>query len=96
MTEQEIEFKESISQETPKLILAKSPNKCNWLVMSAETLSEDLIDVIERKIIGPNTKGKELKAILKDLGWSENDYNNILGFGPGDDGPSERTLSTRF
>ena len=82
MSDQNIYFRESVSTKSVKPVLAKSPNKLNRLVFTAEPLKGEVIEAIERKEISPFINKEYLVKLLVNLGWDTNDAENVWGFGP--------------
>jgi elongation factor 2 len=83
-----VTFRESIEGVTPTPVLAKSPNKHNRLFVTAEPLSQGVIDAIETGEIGPYVDEKEIAAILRNKGWDKDESRKVWGLAPNDDGPN--------
>ncbi|MFW9928416.1 MAG: GTP-binding protein, partial [Candidatus Thorarchaeota archaeon] len=83
-----ITFRESLEGISPEPALAKSPNKHNRLFVTAQPLSQGVIDAIENKMITPYSDPKKVAAILRDLGWEKDEAKKVWGMGPGEDGPN--------
>jgi len=62
-----VTYKETVTQESEKMQLSKSPNKHNRLFMKAQNLMEELSIEIEAERIGPKQDIKERKKSLVDL-----------------------------
>lgn len=78
-----VSYKETITDESSILCLAKSPNKHNRLFMKAEPLDEELCRAIEAKKIWQTQDIKlRSKLLTGEFSWEKNDTMKIWGFGP--------------
>merc|ERR1711887_102756 len=84
-----VSFRETVTEESDRMCLSKSPNKHNRLYMKAEPLSEDLSLKIDEGVIGatqdPKIRGRML---ADDFGWDINQARKIWCFGPDTTGPN--------
>jgi elongation factor 2 len=94
-----VTFRESVSAASPEPALAKSPNKHNRLFVTAEPLSQGVIDAIESGEIGPYVDEKEVAAILRNNGWDKDESRKVWGLAPGEDGANifvDRTKGVQY
>merc|ERR1712054_431478 len=84
-----VSFRETVTAESDRTCLSKSPNKHNRLYMKAEPLTEDLSLKIDAGEIGstqdPKIRGRML---ADDFGWDINQARKIWCFGPDTTGPN--------
>merc|ERR1712054_259268 len=84
-----VSFRETVTEESDRTCLSKSPNKHNRLYMKAEPLTEDLSLKIDAGEIGstqdPKIRGRML---ADDFGWDINQARKIWCFGPDTTGPN--------
>jgi len=84
-----VSFRETVTEESDRMCLSKSPNKHNRLFMRAQPLSEELSLAIDK---GQITATQELKArarvLADDYGWDVNFARKIWCFGPDTTGPN--------
>merc|ERR1719482_2124135 len=84
-----VSFRETVTEESDRMCLSKSPNKHNRLFMRAQPLSEELSLAIDK---GEITATQELKArartLADDYGWDVNFARKIWCFGPDTTGPN--------
>jgi elongation factor 2 len=88
MSEPRVSYRETVIDESPTPCLAKSANRHNRLFMTAEPLSEEVVDAIEKGDIVAGDDIKKLSKSLVDLGWNPNDSKKIFCFGPEQTGPN--------
>jgi elongation factor 2 len=78
-----ITYKETVTNESSMMCLAKSPNKHNRLFVKAEPLDEELNRAIETGYIGQNQDFKtRSKKLEKEFNWDKTDSLKIWSFGP--------------
>lgn len=78
-----VSYKETVTAESPKPALSKSPNKHNRLYIIAAPLEEDLVQAIETHKINPQQEMKKRARIMIDeYGWEKGECMKIWGFGP--------------
>ncbi|CAH6420908.1 Translation elongation factor EF-2 [uncultured virus] len=83
VSEPVVPFRESVSDISSILCLAKSPNKHNRLYLKAEPLHPELVNDIINRVITPNMDQTKLARHLIDkYGWDVNDAKKIWAFGP--------------
>jgi len=80
-----VPYKETITTESPKPALSKSPNKHNRLYMIATPMDEECVKAMEEGRIFPTQEAKKRARILIDeFEWDKTDTQKIWGFGPAD------------
>lgn len=78
-----VSYKETVTMESPKPALSKSPNKHNRLYIIAAPIEEDLVTAIETHKINPQQEMKKRARIMIDeYGWEKGECMKIWGFGP--------------
>lgn len=79
-----VSFRESVEGKTPEPCLGKSSNKHNRIYITAEKLSNELVDDIESGKFRPNNLPvKERNQILTSkYGWNNDDVKRLWVFGP--------------
>lgn len=87
-----VSYCETITVESDRVCLSKSPNRQNRLWCKAEPLDNQLgLDILDGKI-GPNAIGLEkkqqIRAFVTDYGFSKTDAGRIWDFGPLQCGPN--------
>jgi elongation factor 2 len=84
-----VSFRETVTEESDRMCLSKSPNKHNRLYMKADTIGEELSKAVDDNIISstqdPKTRGR---ALADDYGWDVNFARKIWCFGPDTSGPN--------
>jgi elongation factor 2 len=84
-----VTYKETITEESDRMCLSKSPNKHNRLFVKARPLGDDLSKDIEDEKIGPKTETKlRAKLLVDDHEWDKTDSQKIWCFGPDTNGPN--------
>ncbi|EFC49643.1 predicted protein, partial [Naegleria gruberi] len=83
---------ESITVESHRETLAKSPNKHNRFFMKAEPLQEELSNEIERGLVPENNRARYLSD---QFGWSLEDAGKIWTFGPDANSPNVLVNQTK-
>merc|ERR1712021_43021 len=82
-----VSFRESVTTESDRMCLSKSPNKHNRLYMKAKPLGEELsADIDDGKVSSkddPKIRGRYLSEKYE---WDINDARKIWAFGPDQDG----------
>merc|ERR1711998_163827 len=82
-------FRETVTEESDRMCLSKSPNKHNRLFMRAQPLSEELSQAIDEGKIKATQDAKERGRMLADdFGWDINFARKIWCFGPDTAGPN--------
>ena len=78
-----VSYKETLTEESSQICLAKSANKHNRIFMKSMPLSNDLSNEIEGETCGPKTETKERNRILVDkYEWDKTDASKIWCYGP--------------
>ena len=67
ISEPVVSFCETVTTESDKMCLAKSPNKHNRIFMKAEPLHDDLPDAIETKKFDIKEEAKKRGKVLADV-----------------------------
>eukprot|EP00828_Plagiopyla_frontata_P040441 TRINITY_DN548_c0_g1_i9.p1 TRINITY_DN548_c0_g1~~TRINITY_DN548_c0_g1_i9.p1 ORF type:complete len:838 (+),score=120.31 TRINITY_DN548_c0_g1_i9:135-2648(+) len=84
-----VTFKETVTEKSSQMCLAKSPNKHNRLYCTAEPLNDELADKIEKGDICPNDDPKERsRKLVQDYNWDKAETYKIWCFGPDTTGPN--------
>lgn len=84
-----VPFRETVTEESVRVVMAKSPNKHNRLYFKAVPMDEKLADAIEDGIITPRDDPKERqKRMVDDYGWDKEEAKKIWCFGPDTTGPN--------
>lgn len=84
-----VTYKETVTEESDRMCLSKSPNKHNRLFVKAEPLGDELSKLIEDEKIGPKQESKErAKMLSDDFEWDKTDASKIWCFGPDTNGPN--------
>ena len=78
-----VTYKESVSEKSSQVCLAKSTNKLNRIFCQAEPLDEELCNLIEKGEMGPQSDIKERTSrLMKEFFWDKEDAERIWTFGP--------------
>jgi elongation factor 2 len=91
VSEPVVSYRETVTEQSSKTCLSKSPNKHNRLFCNAEPLGEELTQEIdEGKVeVGPRYDMKLRARYLADNhGWDVTDGRKIWGYGPDGTGPN--------
>lgn len=84
-----VSFRETVTEESDRMCLSKSPNKHNRLYMKAEPMGEELCLAIDKGDITSTQEPKERGRKLADeFGWDVNFARKIWCFGPDTTGPN--------
>lgn len=84
-----VSFRETITAQTDRVCLSKSPNKHNRIFMIAMPLEDGLSEQIDLGKFGPRMDPKIQSRTLADTyGWDPNDGKKIWCFGPETTGPN--------
>merc|ERR1712072_178840 len=84
-----VAFRETVTEESDRMCLSKSPNKHNRLYMKAEPMGEELCLAIDKGEV-KSTDDMKLRArsLADDFGWDVNHARKIWCFGPDTSGPN--------
>jgi len=95
-----VSFRETVTEESDRMCLSKSPNKHNRLYMKAEPLGEEFCLAVDK---GEITSTQEPKArgrmLADDYGWDVNFARKIWCFGPDTTGPNvfvDNTVAVQY
>ena len=84
-----VTYKETVSAESTKTVLSKSPNKHNRIFLTAAPLGDDLSNDIDSEDLTYKEDQKSRNRKLVDKhGWDVNDAKKIWCFGPDTSGPN--------
>merc|ERR1712072_845743 len=86
-----VSYRETVTEESNRICLAKSPNKHNRIYLVARPMCEDLCKGIEDGKLGPKADPKERSKALRenpDFEMDENAARKIWAWGPETDGPN--------
>merc|ERR1711962_1990655 len=84
-----VSYRETVSEESDRTCLAKSPNKHNRLLMKCINFPEGLAEDIEKDEITPRTESKARGRFLADkYDFEVNEARKIWCFGPEGTGPN--------
>merc|ERR1711939_776678 len=84
-----VSFRETVTEESDRMCLSKSPNKHNRLYMRAEPMGEELSGAIDKGEISSTQDAKERgRKLADDYGWDINFARKIWCFGPDTSGPN--------
>ncbi|CEM25456.1 unnamed protein product [Vitrella brassicaformis CCMP3155] len=84
-----VSYRETVSQSSSQVCLAKSANKLNRLFCTAEPFPDGLADDIDKGIITARDDPKERARVLTEkYNWDKNDGLKIWCFGPETTGPN--------
>jgi elongation factor 2 len=88
-TDPVVSYRETVSAESDRTPLAKSPNKHNRIWCTAEPLEDGLAEAIDDGDIAPRDDPKKRARFLADnYGWDLVDGKKIWAFGPEATGPN--------
>merc|ERR1712054_18945 len=95
-----VSFRETVTAESDRMCLSKSPNKHNRLYMKAEPLGEEFCAAVDNGTVtstqDPKTRGRML---ADDFGWDVNFARKIWCFGPDTSGPNvfvDNTVAVQY
>lgn len=84
-----VSYRECCMALSVEQCLAKSPNKHNRLLMTAEPMSEELVKKIEKEDIFPSQDPKvRARILINDFQWEDDQARKIWSFGPNGVGPN--------
>jgi elongation factor 2 len=84
-----VSYRETVSAESDRTCLSKSPNKHNRLFLKCEPMDENLSKEIEDGTVNPRDDPKIRGRYIADkYGWNVNDARKIWCFGPETTGPN--------
>jgi len=84
-----VSYRETVSEESNQVCLAKSPNKHNRLYVTAEPLAEEVSCGIEAGEVGAKADPKErIRILAEKYDWDKNHATKLWCFGPDTDGPN--------
>lgn len=84
-----VSYRETVTDESNKMCLSKSPNKHNRLFMKARPMPDGMAADIEDDLINPKQEAKaRAKFMQEKYDWDPNDCRKIWCFGPEVKGPN--------
>jgi len=84
-----VSYRETVSEESSKVALSKSPNKHNRIYLKAAPLNEECTVGIEKGDIDVRADVKvRARKLADDYGWDVADARKIWCFGPDGQGPN--------
>ena len=84
-----VPYRETVTQTSSQVCMAKSPNKHNRLYVIAEPLAEELVNEIEAGSIKAGDDLKQTSRTLIDkYEWEQHDAKKLWVFGPDQAGPN--------
>ena len=84
-----VPYRETVTQTSSQICMAKSPNKHNRLYVIAEPLAEELVNEIEAGSIKAGDDLKQTSRTLIDkYEWEQHDAKKLWVFGPDQAGPN--------
>jgi len=84
-----VSYRETVSELSTQMCLAKSPNKHNRLFMKAEPLPDGLAEAIDKGEITPRQEAKERGRFLSEkYNFDATEARKIWSFGPEGTGPN--------
>ena len=92
-----VSYRETVTEESDRMCMSKSPNKHNRIYVKAEMMEEDLSKDIESGKTGPKQDPKErAKYLSEKYEWGK-DYctNKLWSFGPENKGPNRLVDATK-
>ena len=84
-----VPYKETVTNKSSQICMAKSPNKHNRLYVIAEPLNGDLVKEIEEGNIKPSDDNKlTARTLIDKYEWEQHDAKKVWVFGPDQMGPN--------
>ena len=84
-----VSYKETVTEESDKVCLSKSPNKHNRIFCKAAPIGDELSNAIEADTISSKQDPKiRYRMLADDYEWDPNDAKKIWCFGPETTGPN--------
>jgi elongation factor 2 len=84
-----VTFKETVSAASDKTCLSKSPNKHNRIYCTADPITDELSEAIDKEEITPKDDPKTMiQKLTTDHGWEKTEVQKIWCFGPETSGPN--------
>lgn len=91
-----VSYMETIASKSSEQCLAKSPNKHNRLLMTAEPMNDELVIRIEKEEIFPSMDVKlRARELVTKYEWEDDHARKIWSFGPIGKGPNLFVDSTK-
>jgi len=82
-----VSYRETVTEESTQVCLAKSPNKHNRLYMVADRMPEAVAAEIEAGTLGPKAEAKEKARVFRDkYDWDDSEARKIWCYGPDQEG----------
>jgi len=84
-----VTYRETVSELSTQVCLAKSPNKHNRLYMTSEPMPEGLSEAIDNNEINDKQETKARAKVLNEkFGWDQTEARKLWCFGPDGTGPN--------
>jgi len=78
-----VTFKETVTEKSNIVCMAKSPNKHNRIYAQAQPLHDDLPDAVEKgKVSAKDDIKSRAKLLSEEFDWDKDDALKIWSFGP--------------
>jgi len=92
-----VSYRETITEESDRMCMSKSPNKHNRLYAKGDQVDEDLCMDIEKGTCGPKTDPKERAKYMNDTyGWEKDHCGaKLWSFGPDNAGANTLVDATK-
>merc|ERR1719450_1186350 len=95
-----VSYRETVSDESNQICLAKSPNKHNRIYLVATPMSDEVCKEIEDGKIGPKAEAKERARILREkFDWDDTEARKIWCWGPETEGANvvvDKTVAIQY
>lgn len=82
MGEPVVSFRETVSNASDTVCLAKSKNKHNRIYLTAEPLDENLVNELESGELTMKNPKKFAEVLVKKYGWDANTAKKVMAIGP--------------
>lgn len=84
-----VPYKETVTEKSSQICMAKSPNKHNRLYVIAEPMGEELVKDIEGGVVRASDDLKVTsRALIDKYQWEQHDAKKLWVFGPDANGPN--------
>ena len=83
-----VSFCETVTAESSKMCLSKSPNKHNRFFAKAVPMGEELCEEIDKGELVKEDMKTRARRLADDFGWDLTEARKIWGFGPNGTGPN--------
>jgi len=91
-----VSYKETVTEESSQVCLAKSPNKHNRLYVTAQPIGDDLSNAVDADTVSAREDPKiRARKMADNYGWDITDARKVWCFGPETSGPNFLVDSTK-